>query len=174
MGKELVVICLHFFLANSVLFSQSDYIRVLQKSKTIEEIKDLRYLDSVPAPILYIDNELVIDYTDSEYNLIVFFETWCSPCLKEIPFILNLLKYEKLKIYIVSLSEPEEVRRYFNNSEKLHFFFHRHAKELNMNFIESGYPRNYLINNRGIICGRFRGFRDDNDEAYCRIISFIK
>lgn len=174
----LILICSLLSLCS---LAQTEYQQAVTRQKTMSEFKELRYLDNIKAPDPGLSDgtgNKVIDYSKSDFNLIVFFETWCAPCIEEIPLLFDLAKNStKLSVFVVSKSDMAEVKKKFrSDGEGTEFIFigGSNANQLAEAFIEGGYPRNYLINKSGIIKGRFRGFLGPEDEAYVRLQSLIK
>lgn len=96
--------------------------------------------------------------------VIVFFNTDCSDCRKELPVIQDLWEYyrenEAVKIVTISRQESEEeILKYWQENGLSLPFSPQESKDVYNLFAKSVIPRIYIANKQGIITDNF----DDSD-----------
>ncbi|MBS4013130.1 MAG: redoxin domain-containing protein [Bacteroidetes bacterium] len=75
---------------------------------TIDKSKEIDFNSDIPIVDFDFIKPLFEKENDTTY-LINFWATWCSPCVKEIPYFEEIAKKyssEKLKIYLINLDFP--------------------------------------------------------------------
>ena len=166
-----------FLFISFYLFGQTEYDKIAQRPKSIIEYKNLDFFNGVKAPLILKSNNkdsLIIDYSANDYTLISFFQTYCSPCVKELPYLYQIDSlYENCNVYVITSANEFEIKEILKR------------KNINLNFIYSanqiidlfkvgGYPKNYLIDNKGIIKSLTRGIVSPSDINYIKIVKFLK
>jgi thiol-disulfide isomerase/thioredoxin len=69
--------------------------------------------------VKFTDLQSKILYTDASLTIFNFWATWCSPCIKELPYFDALeAENENVKVYLVSLDFPDQLQKVRNFVEK--------------------------------------------------------
>jgi peroxiredoxin len=95
--------------------------------------------------------------------LLVFFATWCGPCMKELPLIEEEIwgKYKSEDFMVVALGRDhsmEEIQK-FNKEKGFSFQLGPDPKhEIYSNFFKQYIPRNVLVNKEGKIIYQKQGY----------------
>ncbi|TAF96074.1 MAG: TlpA family protein disulfide reductase [Runella sp.] len=91
---------------------------------------------------------------NGKYVLLVFWATWCAPCVKEIPQIMDIRKKyapEKLEVISISLDKDHQKHRVFVNKKKMDWTQIVGAKTLTQNYFIDSLPETVLIDPAGKI-----------------------
>jgi thiol-disulfide isomerase/thioredoxin len=108
-------------------------------------------------------------FGNKKYILIDFWASWCAPCRQDFPFLKEIYnKYNVMGFDIINISTDENIdswRKAIVN-DNIGMWKHFSIKE-NVSSIEDLYfvtaiPVKILINNDGVIIGRWRGGGEEN------------
>lgn len=144
-------------------------------------IMERRMLDKQHKAISFtvndIDNNKVTlkDLYDKKYVLLVFWGTWCSPCLEEIPILKEIREqYSQAQLEIVSVavgSDSAKVRSLIKEQQMnwVHILNH---KELAALYKIHGYPETVLIDKQGNIIYRYSNYPDLHMAHLKRLLEF--
>ena len=111
--------------------------------------------------------------------LIVFFATWCGPCLRELPHIEEKIwdKYKNssdFKLMIVGREHTKEELKRFKEREGYDMpFYADEDREIFSKFAPNSIPRSYLIDKDGIIKYSSIGFSESAFEELLREINTL-
>jgi thiol-disulfide isomerase/thioredoxin len=111
-------------------------------------------------------NEYELFPNNEKYAYIVFWGTWCRPCVNEMPIIQNV--YNQLEkpskwSFVTIAEEPVEKISQFKNRKKLSFPFTISEKEFAEYNIFT-YPTSYIINNKYEILESWTGEVNSEEE----------
>jgi len=127
--------------------------------------------EGVAAPVFEIadiaGNPVNTSAHNSKYLLLNFWQTWCPPCISEIPSLIDLKdKYTSDKLEIISITNE-------TNFNKVSNFIKEHNmswtniwdKEDHLRYLfrVNAYPTTILIDNKGIIKHVMTGFGDTRE-----------
>ena len=107
--------------------------------------------------------------------LLVFFATWCAPCMKELPLIEKEIwqKYKSDNFLVVALGRNhsmEEVQK-FNKKKGFSFSLAPDPKhEIYGKFFKQYIPRNVLVSNEGKIIYQKQGYKDEDAKKLKELI----
>lgn len=152
MFKKILTITTLFFLASSA-FAKDYRFTKMEKSY-------------VPDDIAFFDEENKEHYLENYEGrtlLLVFWASWCAPCVNEMASLDNLAKdFRKLKFKILPISED-----YSGIDIAKQFYVEHHIKHLDLlhdyknalfkGFKVSGLPTSYIIDPDGKVVGKFTG-----------------
>ncbi len=99
--------------------------------------------------------------------LLVFFATWCGPCMKELPRIESEIwqKYKSKDFMVIALGRQhsmEEIKK-FNETKKFTFTLAPDPeRQIYSKFFKQYIPRNVLVNKKGEIIYQKQGYRDED------------
>jgi len=101
---------------------------------------------------------------NSKYLLLNFWQTWCPPCIREIPSLIELKeKYASDKLEIISISNETDSNK-VSNFIKVHNMSWTNIRDkddqLRYLFRVNAYPTTILIDNKGIIKHVMTGLSD--------------
>jgi len=109
--------------------------------------------------------------------LINFFATWCGPCMKEMPFIQKNL-WDKLKdnpkFVLLSFGRnhsQEEIDKFIETKKFTFPIYADKDKYVYNNFATKYIPRNYLIDENGVIVYSSSGYNEKEFEKLIDIIN---
>ena len=128
----------------------------------------ISFFDSlnVPDNVPFFDvngEKCFLDQIENKTILLVFWATWCSPCVKEMPDLDMLQKdFRKLPFEIIAVSQDFQgikvVQEFFKAQEIRHLkIYHDYHNQLFKAFSVVGLPTSFLINQNGKIVARFTG-----------------
>lgn len=129
------------------------------------KITTLEYLD-IPDEIPFFDSDgkkIYLDQFENKTILLVFWATWCAPCIKEMPDLDMLQKdFRKLPFKIIAVSQDFQgikiVKQYFQDQEIRHLdIYHDYQNELFKAFSVIGIPTSFLINQDGKMVASLTG-----------------
>ncbi len=102
--------------------------------------------------------------------LLVFFATWCGPCMKELPRIESEIwqKYKSKNFMVVALGRQhtmEEIQK-FNQTKGFTFTLAPDPeRKIYSKFFKQYIPRNVLVNKEGKIIYQKQGYRDEDTKV---------
>lgn len=117
-----------------------------------------------------------LDQYEGKTILLVFWATWCSSCVKEMPDLDILQKdFRKLPFEIIAVSQDFQgisvLKDFFKVHELRHLkIYHDYQNELFKAFAVIGLPTSYLINAEGRIVKSFAGIINWHEAAIRDII----
>lgn len=99
----------------------------------------------------------------SKYVLLVFWASWCGPCIQEIPVIKQIREqYPESKLEIISFSSDTNEDAYLKALKKLKMSW-RHAyinDDISKKYGINGIPELFLIDNNGILIYKMQEEKD--------------
>ena len=96
-------------------------------------------------------------FQDSENILLVFWASWCKPCIEELPAIIkirNEFSSKLLKIIGISLDKNTSVVKNQVNKFKMDWINIRGSSQIINNYVTQGIPEIFLISKGKIIYTR--------------------
>lgn len=108
--------------------------------------------------------------------LIVFFATWCAPCMKELPQIESEIwrKFKSSDFMVVALGRDHSMEEIVTFNKKKGFTFAigpDPGKEIYSKFFKSYIPRNVLVNKEGVIVYQKQGYREEDAGKLIELIT---
>ncbi len=107
--------------------------------------------------------------------LLVFFATWCAPCMKELPQVESKIwnQYKSDDFIVVALGREhsmEEIKA-FNSKKGFTFKLGPDPeRKIYSQFFKKYIPRNVLINKEGKIIYQKQGFRENDVQKLIKLI----
>ena len=152
---------------------QNGIIHIIAKSLLSEKDKLELLLNKPIPPFEFTDlNKKIVTEKDFQGKvlLINFWFTRCAPCIAEMPYLDEIKNnYKEQDIAFISMAPEEE--KQINVFLKKHPFSYRHIPDAD-NFLKlfgTGFPKNILIDKKGIIRyiggGIVDGFIEEGDEG---------
>lgn len=147
-------------------------------NQTKSNVKFLNGL-SVPDDIIFFDedqNQYSLDKLEGKTILIVFWATWCSACIKEMPDLDNLQKdFRKLPFEVITISEDFQgikiIQEHFKSYQIRYLpIYYDYKNQLFKAFNVVGLPTSILINPDGKTIASFIGNTNWYDEQIREII----
>ncbi|MDO5969559.1 TlpA disulfide reductase family protein [Flavivirga aquimarina] len=145
-------------------------VEELKKLSNLELIKEGNQLTEIKLPAI---NEKTIDLNDlkGKYVFINFWATWCTPCIKNMPYFEKLIeehKKDNIEFVFVSIDKSKEIWKHYVLENELKgiqlfapegystksispFLIQVYEKNGQITSIERGIPRYILIDPKGII-----------------------
>lgn len=108
--------------------------------------------------------------------LIVFFATWCAPCMKELPQI-EIEIWEKFKspdFMLIALGREHSMEEMIKFNTKKGFTFPiapDPKRKIYSQFFSYYIPRNVLVNKEGKIIFQKQGYRDEDAKKLIELIT---
>lgn len=107
--------------------------------------------------------------------LLVFFATWCGPCMKELPLIEKEIweEYKSKNFVVVALGREHSMEEIQTFNKKKNFSFllaPDPGKEIYSKFFKQYIPRNVLVNREGKIIYQKQGYRKDDAKKLIELI----
>lgn len=120
--------------------------------------------DKAPAfTVKTINNSIIsINELRGKYVLINFFATWCSSCMKELPYIEKIHhKFKNKNIVIIAIGREHDMAELVAFNKEKHYTFNiaTDPNRIIYNLFATKYvPRNYIISPKGKIIYQHTGF----------------
>lgn len=140
---------------------------LLSSSSFAKEYKFIQYENKYsPDDVAFFDQENkehFLENYEGETLLVVFWASWCSPCVDEMSSLDILAKdFRKLKFKILPISEDftgiDTATKFYKDHNINHLpILHDYKNALFSAFQVSGLPTSYLIDPDGMIKGKFTG-----------------
>lgn len=133
----------------------------------------------IPDEVEFFDedgNKVFLDQFENKTILLLFWATWCSSCVKEMPDLDVLQKdFRKLPFEVIAVSEDfhgvNVVKDYFKRQGIRHLkIYHDHKNRLFQAFSVIGLPTAFLINRDSKIVSAFLGGTNWYDEEVRELI----
>lgn len=107
--------------------------------------------------------------------LLVFFATWCAPCMKELPLVEKEIwqKYKSKKFMVIGLGRNHSMQEIQKFNKKKGFSFPLAPDpmhEIYGKFFKQYIPRNVLISKEGKIIYQKQGYRDEDAKKLIELI----
>ncbi|WP_231490627.1 TlpA disulfide reductase family protein [Pedobacter sp. Leaf170] len=148
-------------------YGQRLYMDIIDKIKTEESIAKPAYFVGMKMPDFSLKNEKsqIIESRSiySDYTLVDFWATWCLPCRKETPNVIDAFaKYgEKgFKVITVSIDDTKDKAKWIETIEKdkmmgfINLFNGNDISGLSRELKIVTIPANYLVDSKGIIVAK--------------------
>lgn len=143
-----------------------------EEGKSIREyISDRAVIEEKKKAVPFItrdidNNQIVFDkiYT-KKHVLLVFWGTWCPPCIDEIPFLRKMREQypaERLEIVSVATSSPIGKVRQLVKEQQMDWINIANDGKINSLYQVHQYPELYLIDNNGNIIYKYSAYPDPN------------
>lgn len=169
-----------FFLFITVFF-----LSIIIFTSKVYAKSNVKFLSGTNAPdnIIFFDeekNQYSLDQFEGKTILLVFWATWCAPCIKELPDLDILQKdFRKLPFEIIPISEDDQgmeiIKTHFKSYNIRYLpIYHDYRNQLFKAFNVVGLPTSILIDPNGKMVASFIGSTKWYDEKIREIIlSFI-
>lgn len=135
------------------------------------------------SDVAFFDEEgkkVYLDQFEDKTILLVFWATWCAPCLGEMPDLDLLQKdFRKLPFQVLAISEDfgglPTIKEYYRQQEIRHLkVYHDYGNALFKDFAVAGLPTAFIINPDGKVVVSFKGAVNwHEDEVRRLILSYI-
>ncbi|MEQ9503473.1 MAG: TlpA disulfide reductase family protein [Deltaproteobacteria bacterium] len=102
-----------------------------------------------------------------------FWATWCSPCVEELPHLLQFARQSDLRILAVSLDPDWDSIRSFVGAEPAETIVRARSKDSAVRFGVVTLPETLVIGADGRLRARFAGARDWRSETLRRSIGSV-
>jgi thiol-disulfide isomerase/thioredoxin len=152
MFKKILILAMLFFLAPLAFAKDYRFTRVAENYAP----DDIAFFDEE-------NKEHFLEEYEGETLLLVFWATWCSPCVNEMASLDNLAKdFRKLNFKILPISEDYngiDIAKQFYKDHKIKHLalMHDYKNALFKEFAISGLPISYIVDQTGKIKGKFTG-----------------
>lgn len=152
MFKKILILATLFFLSNASFAKDYRFVKLNE--------------DYAPDDVAFFDEENkqhFLEEYEGDTLLLVFWASWCSPCVNEMASLDNLAKdFRKLKFKILPISEDysgiEVAKQFYLEHNIRHLpLLHDYKNALFKAFAISGLPISYIIDQDGKIRGKFTG-----------------
>jgi thiol-disulfide isomerase/thioredoxin len=156
----------------SSLLNSSFALDIKHKIKMLEPI-------NVPDDVAFFGEngeKYFLDQFENKTILLIFWATWCSTCITEMPDIDCLQKdFRKLPFEVIAVSQDfqgvQAVKDYFRQQEIRHLkIYHDYNNQLFKAFSVIGLPTSFLINQDGKMVTIFTGNINWHDNSIRNII----
>lgn len=119
----------------------------------------------------------IVDFKQSEGQpvLINFWATWCTPCIAEMPGLVDLYKEfgTEVDFYFVS-NESTDKLQLFLSKKNYNIPVYNSVSKIPESFDTSSIPATYLINSNGVIVAKAKGMANwDGAEVKKRITRML-
>lgn len=131
---------------------------LLKRNKTAPEMEfsSLQFID------LQKEKSVISDFYGAPV-LLNFWQTWCGPCIKELPLFNNMVEnWEGLTIIVVTHEDFSKWEKYVDKYPNLHFV---QMQQTMAEFGVSNFPTTYLLDNYGETVYSKVGMRDWNSNT---------
>lgn len=147
-----------------MLFSSISYATKVVKINNILAPDEIAFFDEN-------GKKCFLDQFESKTILVVFWATWCSSCVKEMPDLDWLQKdFRKLPFEVVTVSQDFQgidfIKKFFKTHELIHLkIYSDYQNQLFKAFSVIGLPTSFLINSQGKIVMSFAGATNWYDQG---------
>lgn len=120
---------------------------------------------------------VTLDNYRNHVLIIDFFATWCTPCRKSVPHLVELnRKYGKQGLQILGLSADEEgerLLRTFADEHRINYPLALAGETVQADFGIRSVPVMFVIDKKGRVSEVFRGFSDETGRSVERLIKSL-
>lgn len=123
---------------------------------------------------------LIADYKDKQWVLVCFWASWCSPCIKNIPFLKKLDETYRLKgLQLISISIDDDEEKWKSAMQKNPMPWLQTCtlpnyitdQKIKQKFAVDGVPQYFLIDKSGkIVYNNFQAIDNENYSELQRIL----
>jgi len=129
-------------------------------------------------------------YRATNYVLLDFWASWCSPCIKGLPYLKNIyLKYHNKGLEIIGISSDRSIEDWKSSINKQQIFIwpqvlyiqefikfiqgYINKEDIEEKYPTEGIPRYILIDKDGKIIGKWVGYSEENEKDLDKVLKDI-
>ena len=166
----LITLLLFFSFCLVVLFKGLNNSNEYIPENTYEDLKEFKSKD------LYSDNEISSEkiFVNSDYYILNIWASWCGPCRKEHPKLMELSKKSSVKLIGINYRDNSKNAKNFINKfgNPYSFIFVDMNGIISIELGAYGVPETFIINKDKKIIKKFIGSLDD--KSFNEINSILK
>ncbi|QIH31455.1 TlpA disulfide reductase family protein [Sphingobacterium sp. DR205] len=131
----------------------------------LTDIKPLQIGDKIPEELWHLPLQIVNhpdgkdtitlnDYRDKEFIILDFWATWCAPCIKELPSLLELKDSIDCKIIPLSDEPTDKIERFLTNNpmfRQSEFYKYERGSIIDKGFKRASIPHTVVIHEGKVI-----------------------
>ena len=166
----LITLLLFFSFCLIVLFKGLNNSNEYIPENTYQNLKEFKSKD------LYSDNEISSEkiFVNSDYYILNIWASWCAPCRKEHPKLMELSKKSSVKLIGINYRDnPKNAKNFINKfGNPYSFIFADMNGIISIELGAYGVPETFIINKDKKIIKKFIGSL--NDKSFNEINSILK
>ena len=155
----LITLLLFFSFCLIVLFKGLNNSNEYIPENTYQNLKEFKSKD------LYSDNEISSEkiFVNSDYYILNIWASWCAPCRKEHPKLMELSKKSSVKLIGINYRDnPKNAKNFINKfGNPYSFIFADMNGIISIELGAYGVPETFIINKDKKIIKKFTGYLDD-------------
>ena len=155
----LITLLLFFSFCLIVLFKGLNNSNEYIPENTYQNLKEFKSKD------LYSDNEISSEkiFVNSDYYILNIWASWCAPCRKEHPKLMELSKKSSVKLIGINYRDnPKNAKNFINKfGNPYSFIFVDINGIIAIELGAYGVPETFIINKDKKIIKKFTGYLDD-------------